>query len=436
MNDLRRMLAEASRPVLVAQPEYGLTLSSGSKRNHGTTGSQRHRATMLLVVILAFCWFQIGQAPEASAQAVSQYHGLLVSSFVSPFTSISAPNRPSCYSPPKSFHADLDQVVTALNASPYRGVAVPLVRDEDTCSHQFADFQPAIDRIKKQLASGKDVWPWIFLDRIIGYDVDAGSAHAGQEVLPYYQRIKGMDVTGQSQARNDFYLLFRYGLRAAKQLGSPGIVLDMEAYNNYRSQGLPALSRYTGQQEDTLKNKLQAMGSDLAGIAAQEYPNAVIWIYWTGLTDVYVPSQKDPSYRAQSYIVRGLLNAANSRGLALRVVSGGELIGGYCQPSLKAMQETINERKRAFAPLQAQYPNLYLGGTLTLWLTPQSRKGWLLKGKCGDAAGEDAHQLKDMVAELNKSYAYVWIYANGASDYNPYVEKDASQMNAILRQMF
>jgi hypothetical protein len=412
------------------------------RQNRGATRRHLCGMTAFLVLLLILSRAASGQwnigltnsmlgAPSASSPP--HYYGLLVSFFVPALSSLS-PGEANC-SASMGRVVSLHDAIAALNESPYPGVAIPLVSQVDTCPLNYSEFKPAIIDIKATLKSGKTVWPWIFFNRLIGYDNKNGNSHAGVTPAPYYQHIKGMDVTGQTQALHDFYDAFRYSLRAAKELNSPGIVVDVEAYNNYKAQGLPALSKFTGLSQDSLQQRLQNIGSNMVGIAKEEYPNAVIWFLWDGLTTEYIHSFKNARYRAQTYIVLGMLKAAKGQNLPLRIISGGET-NGYCYPSLRSLRTTIIQRKRSYAPLLRQYPNLYLGGTLTLWLNPHSRKGWLLTKDCGGAGGLGAHQLMGMIDELERSYDYVWIYANSASDYNPYSQSDASKMNPLLKNVF
>ena len=55
-----------------------------------------------------------------------------------------------------------------LNKSPYDGFAVQIISAYSDQKVNFEEFKNVISLIKKH--TNKHIWPWIFLNRIIGYD--------------------------------------------------------------------------------------------------------------------------------------------------------------------------------------------------------------------------------------------------------------------------
>jgi len=124
-----------------------------------------------------------------------------------------------------------------VSHSPYQAVAVPLVGAYDVERHTPGEFATSIKRLKIQHLA---VWPWVYWNRVVG--TPAGSVQ-GHWNKPYFRRITGMDIYNKSGALRDFYSLLQISLQSAKRLGSPGIVIDMEPYNNHAVYGMRASPR-------------------------------------------------------------------------------------------------------------------------------------------------------------------------------------------------
>jgi len=129
-----------------------------------------------------------------------------------------------------------------LDDTPYNGVAVMLRSAYSSQKIHQGEFDSTVRVLK--LSSKKDIWPWVFFNRFIG-------VKAGDESTPYakttklsapFKLIKGMDINNETGALEDFYNSWMIALRTARNLESPGIVLDTEAYNNYLTAELPYLA--------------------------------------------------------------------------------------------------------------------------------------------------------------------------------------------------
>jgi len=308
--------------------------------------------------------------------------------------------------------------IRAINESPYQGVAVALVDGDDPGVYVAKDFQEAVNRIKADCR--KHIWPWIFFNRIIGYNPEGTNNHRGNK--PYFRRIKGMDLYDEAGALSDFYQHFRLALRIAKELGSPGVFLDAESYNNYLNYQLAYLAAQLGRTPEETKERLQAVGGEMMTIVAAEYPQAILWFGFTGLaTPLQLAKQgNQKELLSPAFIVQGMLAKAKELGLPAKIVSGGQVSLGYCQESLAALQNAIQTRQHQFAPWLTAYPHLALGGTIAPWADARQKSGWLLKKKCGQATMRNLDDFKPLLRELLQTYDYVWIYAAGAAGYDPY----------------
>src|SRR5579872_2787833 len=106
-------------------------------------------------------------------------------------------------------HFDSAQI-QAVNASPYQAVAVPLTDTYSVRKPAEEEFMDEVALIKA--SSKKQIWPWIFLNRIVGSKADAKSLSPDAD-NPYFRRIKGLDLYNEAGALDDFIELWRIALR-------------------------------------------------------------------------------------------------------------------------------------------------------------------------------------------------------------------------------
>lgn len=318
--------------------------------------------------------------------------------------------------------------IQAINASPYQGVAVPVCGPYDTGTISAKDFAKAIKRLKEN--SGKHVWPWVFLNRIIGYENQA-PAHSTSANQPYYRNIQGMALAQGSKPLEDFYGIWKLALKSAKEMGAPGIILDIEPYNNYRSNRLPYLVQKMHMTKPVLIARLRQIGAHLCDETDRIYPGAVIWCLYTGVGSPLrgeLPFTQE--YRPGTYIIFGMLKEAAKKDSKMVLVSGGEMSLGYCNIDLQDLKTRIVRRQKIFAPLLARFPQLKLGGTIAPWRDINYRKKWMLKFKgCANSKLKTAEDFRPLLKELLASYPYVWVYAAGAAHYNPFDKSTAKIYN-------
>lgn len=310
--------------------------------------------------------------------------------------------------------------INAINHSPYYGVAVPLIGPYDAKIYSEKDFRDAVELIKINLR--KDLWPWVFFNRFTGYQ-EGKLTHSPLAKGKYFQNIKVIDIYDQSGALTDFYNIWRMALRMAKELHSPGIVVDHEPYNNYAVDNLAYVAQQLGKSEEDIKKRLHALGADLIDLADQEYPGATLWFFATGLGRTkrsLNPLTPKEYRRLASYIIHGMLERAKEKKSTLKIVSGGEIGLGLCHLNLNDLKETIKQRNKDFTPALSQLPNLYLGGIIAPWAKAEARQQWMLEKKCGKSQLKTLDDFKPLIAELARSYKYVWIYAASAAGYDPY----------------
>jgi hypothetical protein len=280
-------------------------------------------------------------------------------------------------------------------------------------------------------ATSKDIWPWVYLNRMIGANAAEGNRDAK---VPYFQRIQGVDLDGKAGAQKDFLDNWRNALRAAKDTRVPGIVCDLEFYNNYQAYDVGDLARMTSKSPEEVLKLLRQLGTRMAETAADEYPGATLWFFFSGFTGPeYRMIDGQPYYLAATYITRGLLDEIQQRHLPLHVLSGGEVGLGYCYNSPEDLRQAMQKRARDFAPALQKYSGiLELAGTMTLWSDPQAKTGWVAKGVCGTSSAATVEDLEPYMELLFRSYRYNWIYGSPNGGYYAFQATVAPRFDAAI----
>lgn len=321
--------------------------------------------------------------------------------------------------------------VQSINRSPYNGVALQLV-DGYSTSRAVPELALTIARFKR--ACRKHVWPWIFFNRFVG--AERGAKKVPKSNREYWFSIKGMDLYDEAGALGHFYRIWRKALEVARELGSPGIVVDPEPYNDYGVYEVSYLAKKLSRPTTVVKARLKDIGRRLTDIADEVYPEATVWLLFSGLGTPernWLPLQ-EKEYRTVTYIVMGMLERAAERRSNLRFVSGGEVSLGYCFLSLQDLTAKMARRSENFASFSTMYPNLILGGTISPWRSVQVKRDWLLRDKCGQSSLKTIEDFGPLFEKLFESYGYVWIYAAGAAEFDPYDPVRATVYHEVLAQ--
>jgi hypothetical protein len=319
-----------------------------------------------------------------------------------------------------------------FDRSPYDGLAVSFADAYDTSPVLLsAPMQAQIASWKK--STTKDIWPWVYLNRMIGANDAEGNQYSK---VPYFQRFQGLDLDGKAGARNDFLENWRNALRLAKETKVPGIVCDLEFYNNYKAYDLAELARMTSMPQQDVLNGLSQLGEHMANIAAAEYPGATLWFFFSGFTRPdYRVIGGQPYYLAATYIAEGLLNQIQQHRLPLRVLSGGEVGLGYCHNSVEDLRQAIEKRATAYAPLLQKYNGiLELAGTMTLWSDRAAKKNWVAQGACGSSSAASVEDLVPYMELLFRSYRYNWLYGSPNGGYFAFQSTSAPRFDAAITQ--
>jgi hypothetical protein len=319
-----------------------------------------------------------------------------------------------------------------FDRSPYDGLAVSFADAYDTSPVlSMTPMQTQLANWRK--STTKEIWPWVYLNRMIGVNDAEGNPYSK---VPYFRRFQGLDLDAKAGAQNDFLENWRNALRLAKEAGVPGIVCDLEFYNNYKAYDLAELARMTSKPPQDVLNALRQLGARMAHIAVAEYPGATLWFLFTGFTRPdYRVIEGHPYYLAATYIAEGLLDQIQQHHLPLVVLSGGEVGLGYCHNSIDDLRQAIEKRAAIFAPLLQKYNGiLELAGTMTLWSDPSAKKNWVAQGACGTSSAATVEDLIPYMELLFRSYRYNWLYGSPNGGYFAFQSTSAPRFDAPITQ--
>jgi hypothetical protein len=303
--------------------------------------------------------------------------------------------------------------MSILKDTTFEGIAIQIVTAYDTAPAPKTDA--VVERLGALKNAGRrDIWPWVFVNR-----------------------IAKMDVSPDGTARQLFLDDWRVALQAARRIGSPGVVLDLEFYSN---PGLAyAISRFaaqTGTSAAEAARRLEALGHEMVSIAATEFPNVRIWVLTSGLAtadDERVGGQS--FFQPRAHIVLGLLQELERTRGAATVIDGGEDTLGYCHANLAQLRQTIDQRPQKEARVLGPYRHwLAFAGTISPWTEAANKKGWLAEGECGSAQANRAEDFLPYLQLLDRTYAFNWMYAAPVGGYQPFNREVSARFDSILRQ--
>ncbi|MBM3471893.1 MAG: hypothetical protein FJX75_01305 [Armatimonadetes bacterium] len=326
--------------------------------------------------------------------------------------------------------------LAVVNDSAYAGVAVPVWSGYDTDPvPPYAETIPKLRELRKLV--NIDVWPWVFSNRLFGVPEDA-TRHpsvVGGAVPDYFARIRVLDLDDEAGARSDVLTQWRYAVRAARELGAPGIVLDLEAYNNYKAYDVAYVAEKRGESVSGIVAKCESIGADLARICEEEYPTCIVWSLFSRLEASQRRETPDgPLYSTAGHISLGFLKHARDHHVPCKYLCGGEVTPGYYNRNVDALKRRIAQRDAEMADMLAAFPNhLFLAGTISPYHDASILTSWIK-----DAAGENPElkTIQDfgpMFRTLFDAYDWVWIYASSAAKTEPYDPERNRQYSDVLR---
>ncbi|MBT4820790.1 MAG: hypothetical protein HON70_34095, partial [Lentisphaerae bacterium] len=325
-------------------------------------------------------------------------------------------------------------VLKVLNSSAYAGVAIPMRGSYETdAAPVFHAYEVQMKMIRNTLTI--DPWPWVSINRMIGAPKDGGGhAHKHARNVERFTAIRGLDLGNETGARADFLTCWSHAVRLAREWASPGVMIDLEAYNNYRSYSVAYVADQRGESIETVVSHCEALGAEMADIVSKIYPKCMIWSLFSRLelTTTH-PGVKTPVFTIPSYITLGILKRAKQQGIDLKYLCGGETTPGYCNRDTDALKAKIAKRDRDVAQALAQFPDhFFLAGTISPFHDYSIAKSFIEKGYA-DSPIRSLDDFEPMFRTLVDAYDWVWIYASSAARTLPYDPKNSHAYGRVLK---
>jgi hypothetical protein len=325
--------------------------------------------------------------------------------------------------------------MAVINDTPYDGVAMPIAGAYDT--QPVPDYETYGDQIAMLRRTCRyRIWPWVFVNRFIGCSAES-RRHTSQSSEPpeYFRRIKSLDLDDAAGARSDMMKIWQHAVRMARDLGSPGIVLDLEAYNDYRTYDVAHVAEERGETVAQVARACEEVGADLARIVQQEYPQCVVWSLFSRLqpTDIKAQDYEGPIYPVPGHITHGFLAYCQRNRVPAKYLCGGEVELGYYNRNVSALKDRIRARDAAFeAPLRQFPDHFFLAGTISPYHDYKILTGWLKKAAGEDPELKNIHDFLPMFKALFDAYDWVWIYASTAGQTAPYDPETSKLYSGVL----
>jgi len=331
---------------------------------------------------------------------------------------------------------DRPEQLAVLNESAYAGVAIPLFSGYDTGpAPPYEETKAQAARVRKVLRI--DPWPWVFSNQFVGQPEDA-SRHPSVASGPrpeYFARIRTLDLDNESGARADMLDRWRQAVRLAKEWGAPGIVLDLEAYNNYQAYDVGYVAGRRGETVAEVVRRCEAVGADLARMCEEEYPTCIVWSLFSRLeASQRRETEAGPVYSTAGHISLGFLKYAREHRVPCKYLCGGEVTPGYYNPNADALKHRIAQRDAEMADMLAAFPDhLVLAGTISPYHDHTILTDWIRRAAGDDPELKTIQDFGPVFRTLFDAYDWVWIYASSAARTEPYNPERSRQYSDVLR---
>jgi len=288
-----------------------------------------------------------------------------------------------------------------LAAGPFDGVSVAYVNAYHADDVDHNQIHRQLSDIAKQ--TNKDVWPIVFLNRIIGSgDLDPSSKRFLEKRR--FSDINGMELKDGSYALTQYIEILSNSVRFALEKNS-GIVIDIEPYNSKDAYDVRQLAKQLELSEHEVIALLSDLGRQMAKVVSHEkrlasQSNLKIMLLFSGLTTK--KKMKDGVFlkRSVTYVVEGLLAQLSENDEDIEVISGGELSIGYCPKNIDTFKARESKRKKRMEAYQ-------------------KTEGWLNQGNCKNSEISSFGELETLAGNVFSTYPIVWVYGTGNSDYKP-----------------
>jgi len=317
-----------------------------------------------------------------------------------------------------------------LKQSPYHAIAVPYVNAYHSGEVDHKKVNKSLQVISEN--TGKEVWPWIFLNNIVGYRELPKDNEKQRQKKQAFSRINGLAYKEKDADYVNFINVVGKAAEFAKK-NNTGIVLDIEPYNNRQLYLVSELAEELNLEDHQVKRVLKMLGRKFIRKVAQHDPKASIWLLFSSLNQKKFYPRKLGFYeRSVSYIVKGMISEIEEKEHSIKLISGGEIGVGYCHRDLTHLEKKLNKRKSNLKDYTKK-DAIQLAAPIAPWIQKSNTKGWFTKGNCGKSSLETYKHFEPILERLAREYDYIWVYSSGNSDYKPFSDKkSADKLNELL----
>jgi hypothetical protein len=269
--------------------------------------------------------------------------------------------------------SEVQQKLDSIQNSPYHGFANMPVRGVP------ADWM-------LPFTCNKDFIPWQYVSLM--FDLSSGPPCV-------------LDYNGTLGKLGLFLDDLRNTLQVAKQLGSPGIVLDLEFYANQLYSGVGDAADLVKISKEEMQTAFSILGNQFAIIINEEFPTAIIWgpLCVIGSTGP-IPATEWSAYWITQGILENLLPTVT-------LIAGAEAEIPYTHSNFATFETDADLFLTQVVP-----SNVKLGCPLMLW-NNKNETGLFITDyllahpECVFNTLED---FRPVVTKAKRDFSYVWIY--------------------------
>lgn len=305
--------------------------------------------------------------------------------------------------------------LNVIENSSFTGICSRLIGAYDINLPSYNDYENTISMVKNKSMKRK-IWPVIFFNRFFGSPDEnpcSRTMDKSTETTSYSGKINGIDLLNDNDSIGDFRKLLTLALRIARELGSPGIFIDPEAYNCYDAYSVSNISKRYKMSTDAIILKLKNIGFDFADLVNTYYSDAIIFFYLIDFGKI----QKDGFQRSIAYIAEGMLERSKQKGYSLRLVDGWT--GQYIYYSFPHFKYSVGKKIALKNHFLENYPNLTLAGVIAPFESFKKLPSgsWIKRGLMpyrisGRLEITDISDFKPLYEFLFFNFRNVWVYGS------------------------
>jgi hypothetical protein len=262
----------------------------------------------------------------------------------------------------------------------------------------------------------RHVWPLTLFDEI---------AQAGH----------GIDINDNYGGLTQWNIQWRAALSKAQQIGSPGVVVDLEHYL-VGELGYTTAFALSGVTRQELEDGLRIIGGQMVDVANDVYPTAKILDLYGAISPLGNNGANYYTDFSVYYVARGMLDRMVEIGSELAYLAGGECDIGYMHASMTAANAKIQTSETNNAALLAAYPHVQLSAPFFPYNGYAATSGWVQTWLDANGVGfptiADTHPLLDAIRDYTND-GTIWVYGEPSCGYEPFNASTGAPILGLLR---